>query len=210
MGGFAIGSTLPFIFVRVFLFLSIWCVDSCNYYYYCFTHCEFSHQLTLLVFHLSLFSYPLLCSVFSPISAMLLSGSVLSAIIITVTRIFHCFFSSWARSKYFSLFVFFDFHSVVHQYSKVHNSAGSHFLCRLSLGLVFLLELNDQFITQNSREFCVSFSRTDSGFFIYHLVVRSNFNFLYNSQYPHLGCYNQVSSIVPYGLLRVSIIVIFW
>ena len=47
--------------------------------------------------------------------------------LITVTFLFHSFyFSSLARSKLLSLFVFFDFHSVVHRDGNVHLSSGSH------------------------------------------------------------------------------------
>ena len=47
---------------------------------------------------------------------------------ITVTLMFHCFFSSLARSRYLSFFVFFYFHSVVHRDGKVHYSADSLFI----------------------------------------------------------------------------------
>ena len=38
-------------------------------------------------------------------------------------------------------------------------------------------------MSKSQRSLCVSFSRTDSGSYIYHLFVWSNFNFLYNSQW---------------------------
>ena len=37
-------------------------------------------------------------------------------------------------------------------------------------------------MSKSQRSLCVSFSRTDSGFWIYHLYICSNFNYLYNSQ----------------------------
>ena len=46
-------------------------------------------------------------------------------------------------------------------------------------------------IVGNGRILCVSFSKTNSGWCIYHLVVRSNFNFLHNSQwvtFPTQSC----------------------
>ena len=44
----------------------------------------------------------------------------------TDTFMFHIFFNSLARSRYFILlFTFFQFYSVINQESKVHNSASS-------------------------------------------------------------------------------------
>ena len=47
----------------------------------------------------------------------------------------------------------------------------------LSLGLVFWPRLDDPSVSQNSKEFFVPFSRTNSGLRIYHLFVWSNLNF---------------------------------
>ena len=47
------------------------------------------------------------------------------------------------------------------------------------------------YISKSQRIVCVSFSRMDSGFCRYHLVVWSNFNFLHDSQwiaFPTLSC----------------------
>ena len=47
------------------------------------------------------------------------------------------------------------------------------------------------FISKSRRILCVSFSKSDSGWCIYHLVIRSNFNFLHNSQwiaFPTQSC----------------------
>ena len=38
-------------------------------------------------------------------------------------------------------------------------------------------------ISKSQRSYCISFSRTDSMLCIYHLFLRSNFNFLHNSQW---------------------------
>ena len=38
------------------------------------------------------------------------------------------------------------------------------------------------FISKSPKGLCISFSRTDSGFCIYHLFLGSDFNFLHNSQ----------------------------
>ena len=38
-------------------------------------------------------------------------------------------------------------------------------------------------ISKSQRTLCVSFSRTDSGLYIYHFFIRSNLDFLHNSQW---------------------------
>ena len=48
------------------------------------------------------------------------------------------------------------------------------------VSLVFSPELRDLFSLKIPDILFVSFSRTDSGLFIYHLVVWSNFNLFYN------------------------------
>ena len=108
-------------------------------------------------------------------------------------RYFHIpyFFSSLARSWYLSFFfAFFQFYSVACRDGKVLNSGRS-----LSLSFFFsfflltitrsgrLVEIRlSVFITKSQRTFYFSFSRTDSGLWIYHLLVWSNVNFLHNSQ----------------------------
>ena len=67
---------------------------------------------------------------------------------------------------FFSLFFFFSF-----------------FFFSFLYYLVFWQGLDDMFVSQNPRRFHISFSRIDSGFCIYHLVVWLNFNFLNNSQW---------------------------
>ena len=47
------------------------------------------------------------------------SGALIT-IGVTVAFMLHSLFRSLAMSKYLSLFIFFDFHSVVHQKGKVH------------------------------------------------------------------------------------------
>ena len=62
------------------------------------------------------------------------------------------------------------------------------FFGKLSLRLISWLGFGDLFISQNPWEFYVSFSRTDSGLCIYHLVVWSNFKlkkqFTYMFHFP--------------------------
>ena len=63
--------------------------------------------------------------------------------------------------------------------------------CWLLSSLVVWPRFGGPFVCQNPREVCVTFSRTDVGQCIYHLFVRSNRNFLYNSQwipFPTLSC----------------------
>ena len=55
-----------------------------------------------------------------------------------------------------------------------------------SLCLVLTSKLGNPFVSQNPKEFCVSFSRTDSRLCIYHLFAWSNLNFLHNSQWATL------------------------
>ena len=74
---------------------------------------------------------------------------------------------------------------MVRKNSKVHYSAGSLFLFLLTINRSILLaEIRwSVYISKSQRILCVSFSKTDSGFCIYHLAVRSNFNFLHSSQW---------------------------
>ena len=46
-----------------------------------------------------------------------------------------------------------------------------------------LAEIRWSCISESQTTLCVSFSRTDSGLCIYHLIVWSNLNFLHNSQW---------------------------
>ena len=89
------------------------------------------------------------------------------------------------------LFTFFQFYSVVSRDSKVDNFPCSLFFCRLLLGLVFWSRLGDPFVWHSPIKVCVSFSRTDAGLYIYHLVVWSDFKFLDISQWitsPSKSC----------------------
>ena len=102
---------------------------------------------------------------------------------ITVTLMFHTSFSSLARFKYLPIFfTFFHFHSV-NQNSKILYTASS-----LLFFSGFFLLINCRFgllrwcicISKSQRILCISFSRTDSGLWIPHLVVWLNFNLLHN------------------------------
>ena len=105
-----------------------------------------------LVLPISNFSSPLIKPLWIVPSAPVI-------IFITVSFMFHSFFSSLARSKIFFFFVFFNLHSVVGRESKIHNS-----VCFLLFSLVFKLWLSqvfwpslvDLFVFWNPREFCKS------------------------------------------------------
>ena len=82
---------------------------------------------------------------------------------ITVTFMFHSFFSSLASSMY--LIAFFHFYSVVNGDSKAHNSASFlsfFFFCRcccwLLQSLVVWPRFGDPFVCQNPRGVCESYS----------------------------------------------------
>ena len=100
-------------------------------------------------------------------------------------------------------FVFLHFHPVVHW-----NRIGDNFFsCQLIWGLTFWPGLNISFVSQNLREINVSFSRTDSGLCIYHLLVWSNFNILHNSQWitiPTQSCLITYIYIFIYLFLAFS------
>ena len=105
---------------------------------------------------------------------------------ITVTFMFHSFSSSLEKSKYLSLF---SFSLIFTLWSTRKSPLFSRFSfcccyrCSLSRDLVFWPGLGDLFVSQNPRELCASFSKTNSKLCIYHLFVWSNFNFLHNSQW---------------------------
>ena len=94
---------------------------------------------------------------------------------ITVTFMFHIFFSSQASSCNKSLIS--QFFSVVCWDSKIYYSIGSLF-CWLSLGLVVRWSIC---ISKWQRSVCVSFSWTDSVLCIYYVCVWPNFTFLHTS-----------------------------
>ena len=128
-------------------------------------------------------THPLISKSFSPSTNPLVTvPSIPITIAIIVTFMFHSFYSSLARSRYLSLFL--------HYFSFTLWSAGTAktiirqvlFFRWLSIGLVVWPRLGDPFVYQNPTEFCVSFSRTDSGLCIHHLSVYSNLDFLHNLQ----------------------------
>ena len=104
---------------------------------------------------------------------------------ITVTFMFHSFFSSLVRSMYLSFFSpFFSF---------TQRSAGTAESINQQVLFFFLLTITRSgrlvkirwsvYISKSQRILCISFSWMDSGLCIYHLSVWSNSNFLHNSQW---------------------------
>ena len=111
---------------------------------------------------------------------------------ISITFMFHSFFSSVARSRCLSLFsLSFNF-TLVCWDGKVHYSADSLFCCWLSLTLIVWPKSNDPFVSKSLRVLYISFSELC----IYHLFAWSNSNFSHNSQLilPH----PVVSSLIPF------------
>ena len=119
---------------------------------------------------------------------------------INVTFIFYSLFNSLARS--------------ISRDSKVHNFLRS--LLSLSLLLLLLLllllyglvvwpRLSDPFGCQNPIRvfFCVSFSKTDVGLCIHHLLVWANLNFLHNSQW--ISFIIIIIIIISIGIFHISV-----
>ena len=125
---------------------------------------------------------PLISISFSPYTNPLVTVlSVLVTTGITVTFMFHSFFDFIARSRYLSLFsLSFNF-PLWSARSAKYTIRQVLFFCWLSPSLIVWPRLDDPFVSQNPREFCVSFSRTDSGLCINHFFIWSNSNFLHNS-----------------------------
>ena len=134
---------------------------------------------TFFLFLISLFIYPLVTV-----------PSMLIAIGITVTFMFHSFFSSLARSRYLSLFSL-SFSFIVSQSGKVYYSAGFFFLMTITKSGCLAEIKWSVCISKSQRNLRVSFSGTDSELCIYCLFVESNLNFLYNSlwiTFPTQSC----------------------
>ena len=94
-------------------------------------------------------------------------------------------FSSLARHRHLPFFsLFLQFYSVANQNSKVHYLAGSHIFLLIITWSDRLAEIKwFVCISKPKRTLYLSFSRTDSGLYIYDLCVYSNFNFLRNSRW---------------------------
>ena len=128
----------------------------------------------------------------SPFSKPL--GIVPSAPIgITVTFMFHSFFTSPARTKYLSFFFFLRFLWCLHSCPPGRQSSlvGRFFLFFNITRSVLAGMKWSVCIWKSPRILCVSFSWKNFDLCIYHLAVWSNFNFLHNSQritFPIQSC----------------------
>ena len=107
---------------------------------------------------------------------------------IIVTFMFHSFFNSVARSRYLSFYsLCFNFTLWSTGRAKSIILQVLYFLC-IIIRSGRLAEIRWSIcVSKYPRSLCVSFSRTDSGLYIYHLFVWSNFNFLHNSQWITLS-----------------------
>ena len=130
---------------------------------------DFNHSLVWMVS-----TRPLISKSSSPcINPLVTVPSTPTTIDITVTFMFHSFFSSLARSRHLSLFVFLQFYPVVSRNGKVHNSAGFFLLTITWSGRLAEIRLSIC-ISKSQKILCISFFSTDSGLCIYHLFVWSN------------------------------------
>ena len=183
-----------------------------NYYCCCCCCCCFSHQRWLMVFYWSLsdskspqvsktffsvladlnnaivwtVSTRLVISKFSSlcINPLVTVPIAPTTIGINVIFMFHSFFNSLARSRYFSLFS--------HSFNFTLWSAGTAKSTILEVLSFLLIVIRSSHlakiswsicISKSQSCLCVSFSRTDSGLCMYHFFVWSNWNFLHNSQW---------------------------
>ena len=148
---------------------------------------------------------------------------------IIVTFMFHSFFNSLARSRYLSFFS--------HSFSFIQwsdNFASSLFLLIIIRHGLMAEIRRSVCMLKSHRSLCLSFSITDAGLCIYHLLVWSNLNFLHNSQWitlPTQSClvlysfwanllhslimWLMVSSLSPYSLhllfcCVLSILALIW
>ena len=101
---------------------------------------------------------------------------------------FHSFFNSLARSRYLSFFS--------HSFSFILWSAGTAKSTILQVLFFLLIIIRSGLLAEirwsvcmskSHRSLCVLFSRAGAGLCIYHLLVWSNFNFLYISQWITLS-----------------------
>ena len=102
----------------------------------------------------------------------------------------HFFQFSSKVELFILLFTFFQFYSVVSWESKVDNFANYLFFLLIIIRSGLLAEIRWS-VCMSHRSSCVSFSWTDDGLCIYHLLVWSNFNFLHISQWitlPNHSC----------------------
>ena len=103
---------------------------------------------------------------------------------ITVTFMFHSFFSTLAKFRYLSIFLFsinFTLWSARTAKSTIRQILWFLLTATWSGNLAEIRW--SVCISKSQMSLCVSSSRTDSRLCIYHLFAWSNFNFLHNSQW---------------------------
>ena len=101
---------------------------------------------------------------------------------VTVTLMFHSLLTSLARSKYLSLFSFSLIFILLS--ARTAKSIRHVFFFLLIITRPVLARIRCFVcISEYQRILCVSFSRTDSGLYMYNLVVWLNFNLLHNSKW---------------------------
>ena len=83
---------------------------------------------------------------------------------------FHSFFNSLARSRYFLLFTFLQIYSVVRRDSKVYNFTDSLFLLIIMRSDLLAGIRWSVCMLKSHRSLCESFSRTGAGLCIYHFL----------------------------------------
>ena len=122
----------------------------------------------------------LISNCYNPFSTCL--GTVPITIGITVTFMFHSVFSSLARSKYLSIillsFIFSLQSAGTAKSIKWQVPFFSLFVFSMITWSSLLVGIKRSIcISKSQRMFLVSFCKTDSGLFIYHLVIWSKFNY---------------------------------
>ena len=106
---------------------------------------------------------------------------------------FHNFFNYLSRSRYLSFFsLSLKFILWSAGTAKSTTASSFFFFCWLLKGYGLLTEIRwSVCMSKSQRSLCVTFSRTDTGLFTYHLFVWSNLNFLHNSMwlnFPTQSC----------------------
>ena len=126
-----------------------------------------------------------------------------------VTFMFHSFFNSLARSRYWSFFS--------HSFRFVLWSAGTakSTILQILFFFFFFIIIRSGLLDgirwsvcmlKSHRSLCESFSRTGAGLCIYHLFVWSNWNFLHISQWITLPTQSCLASYSFYANLLHSLI----
>ena len=102
---------------------------------------------------------------------------------IIVTFMFYNFLNSLVRLRYLS-FVSLSFNFTLWSVGTANFASSLFLLLLVIIRSGHLAEIRCSLCISKSQSIlCVSFSRTDAGLCIYHLFVKSNFNFLHSSKW---------------------------